>query len=56
MKNGHSEDDTFHAPVKLKILKVFFIIKSVTLKLIEVKRNVSVKRVLWLFFTSFRYL
>ena len=27
MENGHSEDDTFHALVKLKILKVIFIIK-----------------------------
>ena len=36
MKNGHSEDDTFHTLVKLKILREYFnfYYESVTFKLI----------------------
>ena len=53
MKNGYREDDTwFTLLVKLK--RVIFIMKVLTLKLIEVKRKVSSKRVLLLFFTFFR--
>ena len=57
MKNGHSEDDTFHTlSSKTENFKSNFYYESVTLKLIDVKRKLSAKRVLWLFFTSFRCL
>ena len=58
MKNGHSEDDTFHTLVELKVLReqFYFYYESVTLKLIEVKRKVSAKRVLWFSFISFKCL
>ena len=42
--------------VKLEILNGNFCYESVTLKLIQVKRKVSAKSVLQLFFTSFRFL
>ena len=50
MKNGHCEDDTFHTTT-CQIEKFNF-----KLKLLEVKKKVSVKSVLQLFFTSFRCL
>ena len=48
MKNGHSEDDTFHSLAASEIgnFKSNFYYVSVTLKLIEEKRKVSTKRVL----------
>ena len=58
MKNGHSEDDTFHtlATSETENFKSNFYYVSVTLKLIKVKRKVCAKRMLWLFSTSFRCL
>ena len=54
MKNGHSEDDTYHTTSITKSKRVSnFYCESFTLKLIEVKRKASNKKVLWLFFTSF---
>ena len=56
MKNGLKMTH-FTVLVKLKILRESnFYYESVTLKLIEMKRKFSAKRVLWLFFTSFRWL
>ena len=40
MKNGHSEDDIFHTLSGTENFKSNFYYKSVTLKLIEVKRKV----------------
>ena len=61
MKNGHSEDEKMtHVTLLLKLkilnLREWFFYESAILQLIEVKKKVSAKRVLWLFFTSFRYL
>ena len=56
MKNGHSEDETFHSLVNLKILRVILFYESFTLKLIGVKGKVSPEIVLSLFSTSFRCL
>ena len=56
MKNGHTEDDTFHATSKTKNFTSNFHYEVVTLKLTEVKRKVCTKKVLRLFFTSFKCL
>ena len=56
MKNGQSEDDIFHTLSGTENFKSNFYYKSVTLKLIEVKRKDSTKKVLRLSFTSFRCL
>ena len=54
MKNGHSEDGTYRTTSITKSKRVSnFYCESFTLKLIEVKRKASNKKVLWLFFTSF---
>ena len=46
MKNGHSEDDTFHTlSSKTENFKSNFYYETVTLKLIDVKRKLSAKRV-----------
>ena len=56
-KNGHSEDNKFYHSGKIENFKESnFYYESVTLKLIEVKRKFNAKKVLWLFFTSFRCL
>ena len=57
IKIGHSEDDTCHAIAsKTGSFKSNFYYEGVTFKLIEMKRKVNAKRVLWLFLSSFRCL
>ena len=57
MKIGYSENATFHTIAsETGNFKSNFYYESVTFKLIEMKRKVNAKRVLWLFLTSFRCL